>query len=432
MPVTKEWGIYVYFAADVKSLPMQKGAWRTLETLASVGSNPSVGITVLMDLPDRDTDFYLLPERPTDPCIKRWPILPDRFLPNVDSASIDTIYEFLEWSRRNCPAKNIALIFWGHGYALDDFDPRIQGSGSYTVMDEDDDSMGRSSGRNAKSFPGKRGQELKLLYDSTHNSVLNNRDFVEALRGYSTRFRDGKAVQILGLDCCNMAMAEVLCELQDCTEYAIAAETGLPFQSWLSGPVLQQFLAAPHLNAEAFAKHAVNDFIGSLGGSANEYFGLTACNLKVFKDLEGAMKELASALYRAIDEPDNRAKISEAWLSDVSFVVDGLIDLYSFSKFLRQLMPGTPVDCSARGVQKAVKDVVVLSRTAPNLSGRRISLSKGLSFWFPPWIQHPSVDYFQVGQSKDYLRHGYPETRFAQATGWDKFLRKLLFLTQGQ
>ncbi len=432
MPVTKEWGIYVYFAADIPDLQMQKAAWRTLETLASVGSNDKVGITVLMDLPARDTEYYLLPERPTDPCKKRWPIVPDRFLPNVNSASIESIYEFLEWSHRNCPAQKIALVFWGHGYAIDDYDPTIQQSGSFAFSDSDD--KGRSFGRTANSFPGKRSQALKLLYDATHDSVLNNRDFANVIRDYNTSLRGGKKIDLLGLDCCNMAMAEVLSELQDYADYAVAAETGLPFQSWLSAPILKKFLAKKYLTGKELAIGAVNDFIESFGRSTDAYVGLSACDLAQCKTLETAVKTLARALWYAIDEPQNRAAINKAWFSDVSFVQDGLIDLYSFCRFLEQYMPkNTNVLKAARAVKKAVKGgVVVLSRTAPDLPGRRISLSNGLSVWFPPWIQFPSVDYFQIEESKNYFVAGYPQTRFAQATGWDKFLRKLLQLTQGQ
>jgi hypothetical protein len=233
-----------------------------------------------------------------------------------------------------------------------------------------------------------------------------------------------------------MAMAEVLCELQDCTEYAVASETELPFHSWLSAPLLQKFLKDALGDTEKdpvkkFAVHAVDDFIQSFGRSSNAYVGLSVCDLQNFKYLEDSVKRLAALLFKAIDEPANRAAISKAWFSDVSFVMDGLIDLSSFCGFLAQYMPKTPAAGAALDVQTAVKRVVVHSRTAPDTPESRISLSKGLSFWFPPWIQHPSVDYFQIEQSKDYLNYGYPRTRFAQATGWDKVLQKLLFLTQG-
>jgi len=40
------------------------------------------------------------------------------------------------------------------------------------------------------------------------------------------------------------------------------------------------------------------------------------------------------------------------------------------------------------------------------------------------------VYYYQMQQSKDYLFDGYSNTRFAKATGWDRFLRELYRLTQ--
>ena len=94
------WGIYVYFAVDVPDPDMQAAVWTTLGTLASVGSTNSVKITAMIDLPGRNTEYYILPPKPSDPDITRWPILPDRFLSNVNSASVDAIQDFFEWSNR--------------------------------------------------------------------------------------------------------------------------------------------------------------------------------------------------------------------------------------------------------------------------------------------------------------------------------------------
>jgi hypothetical protein len=430
MPDLKEWGIYVYFAADVQARQMQVGALRNLKVLASAGSNRNVGITALMDLPGRPTGYYVIPERPAGE--SQWSIVPDRFLPNVNSASIETICDFLEWSTRNCPAKNVALVFWGHGYAIDDFDPTIHQNDADQSVGATNDNTGRTHDRIANGFPSKHDQALTLLFDSTHDAVLNNRAFGNVLGGFNKSFRGGNKVQVLGLDCCNMAMAEVLSELQDYAEYAVAAETGLPFRSWLSARTLIKFLNAPQLSAKDFAEHAVDHFINSFG-SANAYVGLSACDLSECKTLEGAVRNLADVLWTAIDEPQNRAAIHKAWSSDVSFLQDGMIDLYSFCTFLKKYMNAVRglVDAANR-VQCAVKKVAVHTRKAPDNSDKLISLANGISIWFPPWIQIPSVNYVQIQESKDYFFQGYPQTRFAQATGWNRFLRKLLFLTQGK
>jgi hypothetical protein len=437
-----KWGIYVYFAADVPDPDMQAAVWSTLGTLASVGSTDDIKITAMIDLPGRNTEYYILPPKPPDKSIIRWPILPDRFLSNVNSASIDAIQDFFAWSNRNCPADNIALVFWGHGYALDDFDPRRQ-------PDDGSKVQGQACGkeRTADAFPGESGNELKLLYDVTHNSVLNNRDFAQAIGECTQLFTPPKKIAVVGMDCCNMAMAEVLSELQDYAEYVVAAETGLPFQAWLSAPILQKFLKAKYQTARDFAVGAVQDFIGSFSHSAETYIELSACNLSRFGALEAAVKQLVDALLPAIEVYANRRAIARAWYNDVSFVPDGLIDLASFCKLLQVYIdPKENAVCTAAAnVQLAVEGtalpqpgvgrkggVVDLAGVTPNLPGRRISMSKGLSIWFPPWIQFPGVRYVQLAQSKSYLFHGYPHIRFAMATGWNCFLYRLFLLTQSQ
>ena len=441
-PKEKTWGIYVYFAADIPDAAMRAAVWNTLATIASVGSSDSVKITAMIDMPDRATEYYIIPPRPVDPKTTRWPILPDRFRSNVNSASIETILDFFTWSHLNCPADNIALIFWGHGYALDDFDPRIRQKVANVVPMPASGAMGRAAG----TFPADDGNELKLLYDVTHNSILNNRDFAQAIRIFTETLNGRKPIQVLGLDCCNMAMAEVLAELQDLTEYAIVAETALPFQSWLSVPVLQKFLSSPRVTAKQFAVAAVQDFVGYMSRSANTYVELSACNLNGFRGLEAAMKSLVQSLLPAINEHVNRVAIAEAWLNDVSFLPDGMIDLASFCGLLRRTIPnnaavdrtGKPeltaiqkaVIVAAQNVQKAVATVVDARGIAPPVKGRRIALSTGLSIWFPPWIQFPGVRYTQMKQSKDYLFNGYSTTLFAKVTGWDCFLQKLFYLTQ--
>jgi Clostripain family len=424
-PIVAKWGIYVYFAADIPNRDLQAAVWTTLRTIASVGSSDTVKITAMVDLPHRHTEYYIFPQRPLDKSTIRWTVMPDRFLSNVNSASIEAILDFFDWSNRNCPAEKTALIFWGHGYALDDFDPRSQQKSTSTAQTCFDKQ------RAANSFPGERGDELKLLYDVTHNSVLNNRDFADAIRKCTQIFTPPRKIQVVGLDCCNMAMAEVLSELQGSADFAVAAETGLPFQAWLSAPVLRKFLNASNPSAMEFAETAVQDFIGSFSHSVDQYIELSACDLKKFGALEAAMKKLVGALLPAIDQFKYRRAISQAWYDDVSFVPDGLIDLASFCTLLQKYIDKSdPVAVAAAQVQTAVKLAVPCAKASPDLKGRRIALSQGLSFWFPPWIQFPGVRYAQIRQSKDYLFNGYSGTHFAKVTGWDRFLRKLFYLTQ--
>ncbi|RXH54236.1 hypothetical protein GRAN_4887 [Granulicella sibirica] len=418
--------MYVYFAADVPIPAMTAAARETLQTLISVGSTKTIKFTAMIDLPERRTEYYIVPEPPEKAA--RWPVLPDRFRSNVNSAAIDTVRDFFAWSTRNCPADNIALIFWGHGYALDDYDPRAK------------------TKRAATAFPGDTGNELKLLYDDTHKSVLNNRDFAKAIRDYTRQFNGGKPVQIVGLDCCNMAMAEVLSELQDVTQYVVAAETELPFQSWLTRPALQKFVTTAVTGPRDLAVSAVKSFIGLTVGSPNSYDSyveLSVCDLTNFGKLEAAMSAFAEVLTAEIKRHDIRRAVAQAWYNDVTFLPDGMIDLSSFCRNLEKALPpgDARLKSAASDVSEAVEGklqgdgtsmggVVDLAAFAPSLSGRRIAQSRGISIWFPPWIQFPGVQYEQQDRSKRYLARGYSQTRFAIATAWDRFLHELLRVTQ--
>jgi hypothetical protein len=55
-----------------------------------------------------------------------------------------------------------------------------------------------------------------------------------------------------------------------------------------------------------------------------------------------------------------------------------------------------------------------------------IALSKGLSVWFPPWIEDPSIALDQKERSEAYLQNGYGQTKFADSTGWNTFLMSML------
>jgi hypothetical protein len=442
MPVIKDWGIYVYFAADVPSAQMGAGALENLKRLAAAGSNENIGITAMMDLPGKYTQFFVIPPKPKGQ--DTWRVLPDRWSPNLNSASTDTIFDFFAWSFRNCPAKHIALVFWGHGYAIDDFDPRLETADQSTDSDPDRDVEGCSGQSSADEFAQTRDIPLKFIFDSTHNSVLNNNEVADVIRRCNTILPGDRKVDVLGFDCCNMALAEVLCEMEDCANYAVAAETGLPFEAWISAKILQKFLSGKPPDPQEFAKAAVIEFIDSFADQTTEYVQLSACNLNKCVDLEAAMNKLSAALSDAADDPWRRAAIYQAWNNGVSFDPDGFIDLYCFcgllSTYMSSATPANPAQFPSvvtaakevQGVLHGGKDPFVLvSKFAPNLPNRRIALSKGLAIWFPSWIQDPTVEFIQKKQSKEYFFNGYQRTRFATATGWNMFLLKLFNLTQG-
>jgi len=436
----KEWGIYVYFAADVPSTAMRRAARLNLLKLADVGSNDEVGITAMLDVTDQDTQFYVMPEQPENK--DEWLVNPAKSEQNVNSASTETIQSFFEWSVQNSPARKIALVFYGHGYAIDDFDPRLESQEPLDLQDAEnelaeEDGLGRElesgfddapspAAISANRFARSRSLPLKLLFDSTHDQVLNNDQVGDVIRACRKSLPEDSDLAILGFDCCNMAMAEVLCEMQGCADIAVAAETGLPFQSWVSQRMLQEVLLHVPRDPKVLARVAVDNFIQSFADKSSTYVALSACNLDLCEQFESAAAGLAAALCDAVSGPANREAIFRSRNDCVCFDPDGFIDLDCFCGFLSQDLAGTAVAKEAIQVRKALREFVIVSKFAPNFPDRRISLSTGLSIWFPPWIQNPAVEIPQKEGSIAYFENGYHRTRFARATGWDRFLSRLL------
>ena len=441
----REWGVYVYYAADVPSPAMRRAARLNLLKLADVGSNKKVGITAMLDVTNEGTQFYVLPPRPADK--DEWIVDPLKVLPNVNSASTDTVQEFFQWSVENCPAQKIAFVFYGHGYAIDDFDPRLEFDvPPPSAMPEDESAVENQMGRelelesgedptmaeiSADNFARSRNLPLKLIFDSSHDGVLNNDQVADIIRGCRKSLPKGTELAILGFDCCNMAMAEVLCEMEGCAEIAVAAESGLPFQSWISERMLQKVLTSAPEDPKDLAELAVRDFIQSFGDKSSTYVALSACNLNLCEKLEAASKQLADALTEAAGDAASRTAIFKSRNDCVSFDPDGLIDFDSFCGFLSEDLAKTAVAAACIPVREVLRKYVIASAFAPNFPDRRISLSTGLSIWFPSWIQDPAVQIPQKEQSIEYFQNGYHRTRFARATGWDRFLRRLLEETQG-
>jgi hypothetical protein len=444
-PRLKDWGVYVYYAADVPSAAMRSAAKRCLQELADVGSNDKVGITALIDLTDAPTRWFVMPPQNKGGSQRR--PKPVREESNINSASTAAIREFFDWSVKSCPAKKIALVFWGHGYAIDDFDPRLPNGPIQSHAPEfrfpgDKDpelgSLATSQDENpatnirANYFAQSRQMPLKLLFDSTHDAVLNNDQVADVIRDCNQKLPRTKKLAVLGFDCCNMAMAEVLCEMEGCAQLSVAAETALPFTSWVSENMLRRLLHSSPPDPKTFATTAVQGFIESFAHNRSIFVALSASDLTLCKDLESAVKSLATELMKVVGDPAGRAAIFKSRNDCPSYDPDGFLDFDCFCGYLEQDMPGTPVSEACALVRRALKSFVIASAFSPDRPDLRISLSRGLSIWFPPWIENPAVVIPQKEQSIQYLYEGYRRTRFARNTGWDKFLLKLVNETHGR
>jgi len=434
-PTTKEWAVLVYMAADVSAPGMHRAAQRSLLQMADMGSTDQVYVAAQIDsAADHFTRRYIFPPKPAD--TDSWVVLPKESIPDTNSADPLTILKFFAWGISECPAKNIMLVFWAHGFGLDDYQPTgvwpiafpAPGPTATTF------SFFPTDGAKEISIPAKNFVEpldnntFRAIVDEHFHKVLDNNQIGDVVRGCREMLGEGNGdLAILGMDCCEMAMAEVWCEMTGGAQIGIASQAGIPYSSWPYDLLLAKLQAEPEAAPDTVA-HMMVDSYAEFYNSRKKpaYVTLSACNLNLCIELEAAVKPLAEALAAVSGDVKARKGIFSARNSSPSFDPDGYIDLDCFCAFLSEDVPDDRVRQACGPVRHVLKKFVIDSVFSPQDPDRMISLSKGVSVWFPPWIEDPLVGEDQKKQSEAYLWHGYGGTQFAEKTGWDVFLKNMV------
>ncbi len=426
----KDWALYVYFSADVPEAGSRAFAIRKLVQMAAVGSSHSVHVVAQMNLPGKVTRRYILPEVPA----RSGSVT---ISPTISGTSfhLRSITDFIEWSAQACPAEKTMIVLWGHGYGIDDFSPH----GLHTRTDRQGiqalemvapknrtitkaNFMAELAGLSPDPVSADAEHLFSLLPQFSFGTNPTNAQVAASIEAAIPSLPGKKKPAILGVASCEMAMAEAWCELADCAEIGLASQTPVPFQDWPMGPILKGLEAHPEVDAKGAAKMITEAFVQSYAGERDTYVAISTVKLPLVGTLKAGVKPLASELTEAVSEPGGMANIFEARNHCPIFDPDGFIDLRCFCEFLKVTLPKPGIIAACDRAIEALKEFVLNSDFSPRDTTIKLSQSTGLSVWFPSWIQFPSVKMMEKKRSIAYLRKGYPQTRFAQSTGWNKFL----------
>jgi hypothetical protein len=408
----KEWAVFVYMCSDVPQKGIHRASHTNLLQMAKIGSNSDVWVAAQLDIPGPWTFRYVFPERPpgSPPAI----IKPVYAIPNINSASPDSIEDFFSWAAATCPAKNIMLVLWGHGYGIEYYDPEPLSSFDVEAIAAD---VHASSPIVGTSF-----RPMAFGWDASSHSVLGDHQIADALRACAKQLPDGQNLEILGFDSCVMSMAEVWCEMTGSAKIGIASEASLPYLSWPYDGFLPRLLKRPDAKPTDVAEMLIEAFTHFYADHPHKYVNLSATDLTRTDQLKQAIKPLAEALEKASANPQHRQSIFTARNYCPMYDEQGFIDLGCFCQFLEITMPDTPVSRACGPARKAIKELVISSGYSPPNPNKKIAQSTGISVWLPPWIQNPKAYAIEKDRAEAYLANDYSQLQFVQATGWDKFL----------
>lgn len=259
------------------------------------------------------------------------------------------------------------------------------------------------------------------------------------------RILEKTSIEVLGLDSCQMSTVEVGYEVRKSVSYLVASEgpvlnTGWPYRQVLaslaengagSSDDIARAVAASYLRfyrdyeiAGVSTDIAVSNLarIGLVAEAAAELArAMTTPLSELAADgLEEAieLEEPSPAGSKAIEARTVRDAIVLAHWSAQSYKCDRYTDLHDFARQLLRFSAGRSgpgmdeIRKASRRVLEAVETAVVSSGT----TGAELQNSHGLSIYFP-WSFR---DFFPE----------YRNLRFAEETGWGKFLEIYLHSTQ--
>ncbi len=268
-----QWNFLIYMAADNE---LEKEALNNILEMRKTGSSDELNILVLLDRsPGFDTRFG------------NWQGTKlFRLRKGEDDFSDDEIYDFeelnmkdagnlnlfLDFAERNFPSEHTLLTLWSHGFAL------------YPEGTIGEKSKGSEISRSIIS---------DYTTDFKTETSMSVQNLAEALKNHR--------IDILHFDACNMAMMEIIWEIESCAEYVISSQLAVPSCGMNYKGVLNLMNQNPFIDRENLAssfpvlfseKYEASDYRYSLSCVSTNQFRKF---MEGFTSLCGELKTLSES-----------------------------------------------------------------------------------------------------------------------------------------
>lgn len=435
----KDWNFMGYFAANNN---LNSFSYHNMKQMAAVGSNDKINMLIQLDgLGNKQVKrFYINKNNPTL-------ISMHNHSNATTSGTSASLYNFVEWSVKNYPAKHQCLVLWNHGSGIKD--PNIWGRvlmshrhelfkiNPATGLLELDRTPITTNGYS--DFATQRTAHLKfeflsfvkaqlkkrgIAFNDSYEEYLTNQDLTNVLNDISNNLLGGKKIDIVLMDACHMAMAEVGSQIRSSTNFLVASEEVEPGSGHNYINLLQPFQSRTFTPRE-FAIHAVNSYKQEYAPDNADYTQ-SAVDLTKFENLEIVMSNLAKSLESLVTQRDNYPlkKIIHTIRRDrkltTSFYDADYIDLTHLFASIKSILPQATknerLSSSLTQTTQTILNLIdqgnaVLNEIIINNgAGVNVSHAGGLAIYFPT----RSVD------------KSYYKTLFDRSTGWSSFLRAMI------
>ena len=427
-PPKAKWTFLIYAEAD--SI-LNSFAARNFQAMSTVGSNENLNIIVQWNQPKKSGVWRYKIEKNKMTLVNNNPIK------KRDNFAQDLI-DFSDFSVKNFPAENYALILWNHGLGILDpewselqrfainpaalgTDPRIQIKAT-TIVEGDtfSEKISSSSDKTVSLFSPKNETDdafRGILFDIANKNYLDNQGLIYALSQITTNITK-KKFAIIGMDACLMSMFEVFYQIRHFADYAVSSEEVELAQGWNYSPVFYTLATTSVTSTKKLAQNIVHTF-EDFYKNQTKFYTQSAVNLSEIDLLKQNLDQIVSNVILCRRENRNKINlaIKKARRKCFQLSVSCYVDLYSFySELYKQIDKIKHQNTSEEVFLQELKDslsdgmYIIDNIVVANVASNHLSKAKGISIYYPKKAIDPS----------------YFNTVFVQDSLWLPFLQKAI------
>jgi len=331
----KDWTFLVFMAADNN---LEAGGELDMNEMEAVGSNENINIVVQLDRNGKYSQEsemkwsgcrrYFI-KKDTQPKKVTSPMLED--LGPIDTATPESLLNFVKWAKQRYPAKRYALILWNHGTGWKEIQPDI----SPSIM-----TPHGATGDNPFDTIS-----YNISYDDTSGTSMD----IPTLGKTLIKVKDilGKPIDLLGFDACLMQMLEVAHESSASALFQVASTDLEPERGWPYDAFLKKLAAAPDMDGRRLGTAIVDTYKASyqMGSQGNTAVTLSLLDLSKVDDVTNKLNSFVTAVKSGIREID---RIEQAREAALKFVYKDYIDLGHYLAILSKTVETPSIKAAAK------------------------------------------------------------------------------------
>ena len=307
-----------------------------------------------------------------------------------------SLTSFLEFCRKNYPARHYMLFLLGHGLIV--------------------------------------GNDMFLFDEHAEQHSLALSDLGALLCDFKEKLPDDQHFEVVSFHSCSMSALEVAYELKDTANYMLASQGPAFVGSWPYRQILMRIfydLVNKEKDLETTLKSIFKECLDNSQDFqlAGYSFDLCLCDLKKVGEIRSSLAQLSSALSDGLKDPATQERILLAHWDAQSYWQESYTDLGDFCFCLTDRCSDLPDEGAVKAIRTActsvtrdVNGAVIKSEFA----GPAYQYSHGLSLFYP-WSMPENVK-FWPGDYRKYKIN--KETEEAKEATWESFLTNYFDFTR--